>query len=73
MQTEHHITRYPRATRWLRMFPMTWRKVSFEWKNREAEGWRGGGCGTLRGIMISNRRQGEAEHEGTKEGQTRRA
>lgn len=29
-----------------------------------------GGAGRCRGIMISNRRQEEAEHDGTKEGRT---
>lgn len=55
-------TRHGRLTRWLEMFTMSWRNVPFEWKNRE-EGGEGGGCGR---IMISKKRQGEAEPEGTR-------
>lgn len=63
MNAERHQIR--RADTLAENLSMSCRNVPFEWKNREEEGWRGG-AGRCGRIMIRNRRQGEAEPEGTR-------
>ena len=52
------------------MIPLHWKNMSFEWKNREEEGWKGCILMYTGRILISNRRQRGAAHKRTKQGQT---